>query len=156
MGKYKGSGVILWQAYKKYGFDNFDIEILYQRIRDKSTVDAMEIYAINKYKPEYNIAKGGTGGATRIGYSNTEQQKLKLSKALKGRKFPGRRNSGQFGNRPAWNKGLSGYKGHPTNNNKHWYNNGTEQGLFTECPDGWIKGRLGTFIAWNKGLNNGK
>ena len=62
MGKYKGSGKLLKLAYKKYGLENFETEILYKRIRDKSTVDAMEIYAIEKYKPVYNIAKGGTGG----------------------------------------------------------------------------------------------
>lgn len=67
MGKYKGSGKILWLAYKKYGFDNFETEILYSRIRDKSTVDAMEIWAIEKYRPEYSIAKGGTGGITYKG-----------------------------------------------------------------------------------------
>ena len=67
IGQYKGSGKLLWLAYKKYGFDNFETEILYSRIRDKSTVDAMEIWAIEKYKPEYNIAKGGTGGDTYSG-----------------------------------------------------------------------------------------
>lgn len=59
---YNGSGKILKLAYKKYGFENFETEILYSRIRDKETVDAMEIWAIEKYKPEYNITKGGTGG----------------------------------------------------------------------------------------------
>ena len=62
MGKYKGSGLLLHKAYKKYGIENFETEILYKRIRDKETVDAMEIWAIEKYKPEYNIAKGGSGG----------------------------------------------------------------------------------------------
>ena len=62
MGKYKGSGLLLHRAYKKYGIENFETEVLYKRIRDKETVDAMEIWAIEKYKPEYNIAKGGSGG----------------------------------------------------------------------------------------------
>lgn len=62
MGKYKGSGVLLHKAYKKYGIENFETEILYKRIRDKETANAMEIWAIEKYKPEYNIAKGGDGG----------------------------------------------------------------------------------------------
>ena len=62
MGKYKGSGLNLRRAYKKYGIENFETEILYKRVRDKATIDAMEIWAIEKYKPEYNIAKGGSGG----------------------------------------------------------------------------------------------
>ena len=62
MGKYKGSGLRLHMAYKKYGIENFETEILYKRVRDKATIDAMEIWAIEKYKPEYNIAKGGSGG----------------------------------------------------------------------------------------------
>ena len=65
MGKYKGSGLNLHRAYKKYGIENFETEILYKRIRDKETVNAMEIWAIEKYKPEYNIAKGGSGGITQ-------------------------------------------------------------------------------------------
>lgn len=76
MGKYKGSGKRIKLAYKKYGEANFDIEILYKRIRDKSTVDAMEIWAIDKYKPEYNIAKGGDGGDTFSGLD--EDTKLRL------------------------------------------------------------------------------
>ena len=112
----------------------------------------MEIYAIEKYKPEYNITKGGTGGATNLGRQWTEAQRTKFVSSMKGRKFPGRRNKGQFGQRPAWNKGLTGYKGHPTNNGKKWWNNGVSQVLAIECPDGWKAGRLGKFGAWNKGM----
>lgn len=67
MGKYKGSGKLLKLAYKKYGKENFETEVLYKRIRDKTTVDSMEIWAIEKYKPDYNIARGGSGGITYIG-----------------------------------------------------------------------------------------
>ena len=74
MGKYKGSGKILWLAYNKYGFENFETEILYKRIRDKETVDAMEIWAIEKYKPEYNITKGGSGGDTFTNLSVEEKE----------------------------------------------------------------------------------
>lgn len=93
MGKYKGSGIILHKAYKKYGLDNFTTEILYQRIRDKSTVDSMEIWAISKYKPEYNISKGGTGGnlgeewRRRISKPLSEAAKSHISEALKGKAF---------------------------------------------------------------------
>lgn len=62
MGRYKGSGTLLKMAYKKYGIENFDVEILYRRVINKDTIDALEIFAIEKYSPEYNISKGGTGG----------------------------------------------------------------------------------------------
>ena len=90
MGKYKGSGLLLRKAYKKYGIENFEIEILYKRVRDKATVDAMEIWAIEKYRPEYNIAKGGSGGDTYSGLSDSDKKRHNdnLSKALKGRKSP--------------------------------------------------------------------
>lgn len=79
---YRGSGQLLWQAYKKYGFSNFTTEILYKRILNKSTANSMEIYAIAKYKPEYNISKGGTGGAS---CKHTEEFKQKLSQMMKGK-----------------------------------------------------------------------
>lgn len=90
MGEYKGSGLLLRKAYKKYGIENFSVEILYRRIRDKKTVDAMEIWAIEKYKPEYNIAKGGSGGDTYSKLTDNDKKKHNdnLSKALKGRKHP--------------------------------------------------------------------
>lgn len=63
MGRYQGSGKILRQAYKKYGKENFDIEVLYCRILSADTADSIEIFAINKERKfghaEYNIMGGG-------------------------------------------------------------------------------------------------
>lgn len=91
MGSYKGSGKLLKLAYKKYGKENFETEVLYKRIRDKATVDAMEIWAIEKYKPEYNIAKGGTGGDI-VSYLSPEaynsyKQKLSENSYFRGKRF---------------------------------------------------------------------
>ena len=90
MGRYKGSGLLLHQAYKKYGEENFETEILYKRVRDKETINAMEIWAIEKYKPEYNIAKGGTGGDiySSLSTEKKKQHNERLSKALKNKKRP--------------------------------------------------------------------
>ena len=90
MGNYKGSGKILHLAYKKYGLENFTIEVLYKRIRDKETVNAMEIWAIEKYKPEYNIAKGGTGGDTFSGLSDSEKE-IRRKKLSENSYFRGKR-----------------------------------------------------------------
>ena len=104
---YYGSGRALQLAYKKYGIENFSTEILYKRIRDKSTVNAMEIWAIEKYKPEYNIAKGGQGG-----WSETPKYvKEKISKTLKGHKVSDetrRKISEAHKNKPHPHKGDKG------------------------------------------------
>lgn len=94
MRSYKGSGVLLHRAYAKYGIENFETEILYKRVRDKATIDAMEIWAIEKYKPEYNISAGGKGGS----YKRSLETRQKISLAHKGRKNP---------HTPEWNKRIS-------------------------------------------------
>lgn len=94
MGKYWGSGKALHRAYEKYGKENFEREVIYCRIRDKETVDAMEIWAIAKERKEnkngcYNINKGGSNH-----YNISEETKQKMSEVHK-RRIP-------------WNKGKTG------------------------------------------------
>lgn len=170
MGKYKGSGLLLHKAYKKYGIENFETEILYKRVRDKETVDAMEIWAIEKYKPEYNIAKGGSGGDTQSGWNRgkplSEDTKAKISKSGKGKKH----NISKKGHKVLSEKAkllnenpekiekqrlslLKYYETHdsPTkgkhhdyysrgNKGMHWYTNGTDNVCAFECPEGYYKG----------------
>ena len=47
----------LYRAIRKYGKENFTIEIL-----DEEYSNEKEIYWISKLKPEYNMTKGGDGG----------------------------------------------------------------------------------------------
>ena len=166
MGKYKGSGVLLHRAYNKYGFENFETEILYKRIRDKETVDAMEIWAIEKNKPEYNIAKGGSGGdiyhqlddegkkrMTGSGENNpfygkhhSDESKKKIAEAHKGMKMPTRSeehrrhlsesNKGKHRSDETKRKISDAKKG------KHWYTNGTNNVYTSECPIGYKPGRV--------------
>ena len=152
MGKYKGSGLNLHRAYKKYGIENFETEILYKRVRDKSTIDAMEIWAIEKYKPEYNIAKGGTGGDIYhcvspdiqykmahsnqrrfSGHKHSEESKIKTSNKLKGRKF----SEETLKRMSKANKGKNN-----SQYGKHWFTNGTNNICTHECPVGYYKGRI--------------
>ena len=65
MGNYTGSGKLLRRAYKKYGRENFSIEVLYKRIQYQETADSMEIWMIEKERKSnsngcYNICKGGS------------------------------------------------------------------------------------------------
>lgn len=77
MENYYGGGIEIRRAVKKYGRKNFKREILYSRIRDQETADSMEIWAIEKYKPEYNIAKGGKV------FEITTEMRNKISDSLK-------------------------------------------------------------------------
>lgn len=96
MGKYKGGGILIHRAYKKYGKENFSIEILYKRIQYQETANSMEIWAIEKERKSnpngcYNIANGGEG----ISHTNyPEELRQKLREAHKGQ-IP-------------WNKGKKG------------------------------------------------
>ena len=94
--KYKSNSAkgqsYLDKALKKYGFENFKIEMLfitnkkYKHI--KTMLNALEIYSIKKYdsiNPEkgYNLTKGGDGV---LGRKTTDETKLKISIANKGLK----------------------------------------------------------------------
>ena len=80
--KYKGSGKILSKAIKKYGFDNFKTEILYE-CSSKEELDSKEKYYILLYNADlssdfYNITPGGSGGMQKglIAVNNGEHKKL--------------------------------------------------------------------------------
>ena len=162
---YKGSGKLLWRAYRKYGFENFEKEILYSRIQYKETADAMERFAIAKEralgKAEYNIADGGEGSA---GFHHTDETRRRLSESHKGN-HPSEEAKMKMSEarkgKPAWNKGKhcsdetkrkisESKKGNTSwkkglklgSNGTHWYNNGEINIKAKECPDGFVKGRL--------------
>ena len=121
---YSGSGILIKKAIKKYGIENFKKEVLYMRIKTQETANAMEIWAIEKYKPEYNIAKGGGGVSLPKGYRHmSEETRRKLSQSLKGKnkgKYVGRKLTDewkkhigeaekghpQYNKNPVWNKGM--------------------------------------------------
>jgi len=85
---YLGSGVVLKQAIKKYGKENFSREIItiaYSKIE----LDKLEIEFINNYNAVndinfYNIAPGG--GSPAIG-PHSEEHNRKISESEKGRIF---------------------------------------------------------------------
>jgi group I intron endonuclease len=160
MEKYKGSGLILHQAYKKYGIENFETEILYKRVRDKATIDTMEIWAIEKYKPEYNIAKGGSGGITQNmtefnrnqeiikkrvdtfkknhhippnkGKKCSDTTKKKISDVRKSRYWSNKGYHKTPEQIENWRKNYIG---------RHYYTNGIINVIRFECPEGFWPGR---------------
>lgn len=91
---YKGSGTALLHAYKKYGFENFSMEVLYKRIQYKDTVNSMEIWMIEKERKEnkngcYNITDGGDGCSFWTGKHRSRKDREKISNTLKGRPWSG-------------------------------------------------------------------
>ena len=83
---YKGSGVMLTRAFKKYGKENFSC-VLLEAVESKKDLDIREAYWINKLNSRdsdigYNITAGGEG---TVGYRHTEEAKKKMSVAKKGK-----------------------------------------------------------------------
>lgn len=87
---YKGSGINLQKAIKKYGYENFETKIIEKCYSDEE-LNEREIYWINYYnavndRSFYNIAEGGTGGNTYAGKTEEEMIEIanKISEGLKG------------------------------------------------------------------------
>lgn len=73
---YLGSGKLLKQAIKKYGIDKFSRHIVLEcetlkelDIAEKYYIQSIDACNNDEY---YNLAEGGTGGNTRLGYTEDE------------------------------------------------------------------------------------
>jgi len=77
---YYGSGMILKQALKKYGKENFEVVVL-STYNSEDELNNAEIMFIETRDPTYNIAKGGTGGNTLA--RATEEYKQEVIAARK-------------------------------------------------------------------------
>lgn len=154
---YKGSGKLLWAAYRKYGIENFRKDILVFNIVRKDFIDLLEKEYIKFYrsvgKAEYNIANGGDGGDLIGGPTKGSWRKGNIPW-----------NKGKKGLQTPWNKGMSwssntkikiskSLKGKTLSDErkeqmsvsrkgKHWYNNGIKEVFCFECPNGYKRGRL--------------
>lgn len=86
---YMGSGILLKQAYNKYGIENFTKSIL-AVTEMKENVNILEKYFIESYhnegKAEYNMAAGGDGGFV---LRNASEEKLNDWKIKIGKKSKG-------------------------------------------------------------------
>ena len=87
---YLGSGTVINKAIQKYGIENFSKRIL---CFCDSAEDAYKVEEFlvtdNLIKREdcYNIAVGGQGGALFKNHHHTEETRLKMSEAKKGKPF---------------------------------------------------------------------
>lgn len=84
---YKGSGLLLNRAYKKYGENYFKREII--EYCDIDELNEKEISYIKQYNTKfphgYNLTEGGEG---MKGYQYNNIQKQNISKAKIGQKYP--------------------------------------------------------------------
>ncbi len=76
---YLGSGILLNRAIEKYGQENFKKEII-ESCNNKVQLNDREIFWIDKLKPVYNIAKGGSGGDTRYNFTKDQYDQWILNK----------------------------------------------------------------------------
>lgn len=78
-----------YRAIKKYGWENFKHEILYDGLTQdeacKMEIELIEKYEANNKTNGYNCYVGGDVGP--LGYSASEETRKKLSKARKGKTF---------------------------------------------------------------------
>jgi len=88
--QYFGSGLNIQKAIKKYGEENFQINIIEKIYTNEYTLNEREKYWINFYNAQldsnyYNIADGGFGGDIIKGMSKEQKEIFgkKISKGLK-------------------------------------------------------------------------
>jgi group I intron endonuclease len=78
----------LYFAIRKYGWENFIWEVIYQSTDGKHCLSVMEPYFIKEYNcyiNGYNMTIGGDGA---IGYKHSEDMKKYLSEKRKGKGIP--------------------------------------------------------------------
>jgi group I intron endonuclease len=85
--EYKGSGLLLNRAYKKYGENYFKREIIeYCNIDELNDKEKLYIKQYNtKFPHGYNLTDGGDG---MKGYQYNDNQKQNISEAKTGQKYP--------------------------------------------------------------------
>jgi hypothetical protein len=83
---YMGSGIMLRNAYKKYGIENFNKEILFTFNSRKEMIQKEKELVTEEFcnsLDTYNMCIGGHGGGIRKGAILSEETKEKISKTNK-------------------------------------------------------------------------
>jgi group I intron endonuclease len=116
-----GSDYLLHKAIKKYGFENFSWEIIFESFDKKYALDELEGHFIKEFNSfylngfGYNMTYGGQGGM--LGKTHSIQTREKMKLARKNSKFKIRNPDGiglekaiaksaeVLRGKPSWNKG---------------------------------------------------
>lgn len=143
--EYMGSGVALHKAYKKYGINNFTKDIIVANIKDKETINKLEIKYIEFERASngnevYNIAGGGEGrtgpfseevrrklSEAHKGKCHSDEHKKKISESMKGKRLSdeckrkiSEAEKGKVQSEETKRKISESKKGKPRNWGKHW------------------------------------
>lgn len=156
---YKGSGIVLRSAIKKYGWDNFICQPI-QWCETKKELENAEKHWIEKCNAKeseifYNLANGGGGDYAHPNNGKrcwTEEQKKAFSERCKGRE--------------PWNKGKTGvqHKSEEQRLKQSLALKGRKNGPLSDeakrkiskskkGATPWNKGLTGAQQAWNKGIS---
>lgn len=136
-----------YRAIRKYGWESFEWEILYQSKDRNHTLKEMEQYFITDYDSFRNGYNSTLGGEGTYGLLKSEKEKIELSKL----RTELNEQSSWYNNgienkfcitppNETWKKGRLNQK--PTTKGNKWYNNGKEQKLTNNPPKGWVLGML--------------
>mgnify|MGYP003338440695 CR=1 FL=1 len=136
-----------YKSLKKYGWENFNWEVIYQSKDGDHCLNIMEPYFIkeyNSFKTGYNSTLGGEGS---LGKKQTDKNKKNQSLLITERNKKCRWYNDGIENRfseeiPGNNWVLGRLYQKPTTKGCKWYNNGIEQKLTKQVPEGWKKGML--------------
>ena len=135
-----------YNAVKKYGWESFVWEVVYQSTDGKHCLNIMESYFITEYNSladGYNSTKGGESGLGNKWWNNGEVQVF-TPKSPDDTFTKGRLSFNNTGSK----------LGADTQRGKVWVNNGIEEMMVLkeELPTGFVKGRLpGTAFKGNQG-----
>jgi len=139
----KHSKKILYCAVKKYGWENFKFDIIYQSLEYEYCLTVMEPFFINEYDSfnrGYNMTEGGEG---RVGFKHSEETKYKIGSRTRGINLPKEHklkiSKSHIGIKPSTEtreKMSKNRKG------KNWYTDGKNNTQSKTCPgEGWHRGR---------------
>lgn len=144
---YQKTDFKFYRAIRKYGWDSFEWEIVYQSKDRNHTLTEMEPHFIREYDSCCNGYNSTIGGQGTFGYKRPEKDNKKISKRIS------KRNTGRhwFNNGienkfcetapdESWKRGRLNQK--PTTKGKKIYNNGIQQIATNNPPEGWVAGML--------------
>jgi group I intron endonuclease len=135
---------IFHNSLRKYGWDSFEWEILYQSKDKEHTMKIMEPFFIeqyNSYNSGYNMTIGGEGN---LGFSHDEKTKEIIGSRTRGKSLPTEHkqkiSKSHFGIIPSNETRLKMSK---NRKGRNWYNNGIKNIQSKTHPgEGWVRGRI--------------